>query len=117
MSTTLYGISNCDTVRKARRWLDEQQVDYHFHDFRVDGTDRALIERWLQSCAWEDLINRRSTSWKALSATQRDTMDAAAAITAVLATPTLVKRPVLERDGKLELGFHVDRYRELLGVS
>lgn len=114
MALTLYGISNCDTVRKARRWLDAAKVDYRFHDFRQDGLDDATLKRWFGSREWDTVINRRSTSWKSLSAQDRETMDAKSAASAALAAPTLIKRPVLEGDGLLEFGFSESRYATLL---
>ncbi|MFT4768362.1 MAG: arsenate reductase [Glaciecola sp.] len=114
MALTLYGISNCDTVRKARHWLDTAEVEYRFHDFRQDGLDSATVERWLSSREWDGVINRRSTSWKALSAHDRASMNAGHAVAAAVAAPTLIKRPVLEDDGLLEFGFSESRYATLL---
>jgi arsenate reductase len=114
MALTLYGISNCDTVRKARRWLDAAGVVYDFHDFRQDGTDPETVQRWLETRGWEALVNRRSTSWKALSEEDRIAMDQERALRAILDTPTLIKRPVLVGDGLLEFGFSEKRYQELL---
>lgn len=115
MSTTLYGIANCDTVRKARRWLDAQGIAYDFHDLRVDGVDRVALERWIDALGWETLVNRRSTSWKALDAATREAMNARSAAEQVLAAPTLIKRPLLDLDGELEVGFSAARYGEIFG--
>ncbi|EAQ96200.1 ArsC family reductase [Congregibacter litoralis] len=114
MTITLYGISNCDTVRKARRWLDDEGIDYRFHDFRQDGLEEALVKKWLSSQDWDKVINRRSTSWKALSVQERESMDAQKAAAAALASPTLIKRPVLESEGVLAFGFSESRYAALL---
>ncbi|WP_439102533.1 Spx/MgsR family RNA polymerase-binding regulatory protein [Congregibacter sp.] len=114
MAITLYGIGNCDTVRKATRWLDSNDIDYRFHDFRKDGLEEATVKKWLQSEDWDKVINRRSTSWKALPETERKNMDAKTAVAAALATPTLIKRPVLESNGVLEFGFSESRYDALL---
>ncbi|MFK8042084.1 Spx/MgsR family RNA polymerase-binding regulatory protein [Congregibacter sp.] len=115
MTITLYGISNCDTVRKARRWLDAQGIDYEFHDFRQDGLKLATVERWLEAESWDTVINRRSTSWKALSVDARESMDRASAAAAAIESPTLIKRPVLESDKVLEFGFNESRFATLLG--
>ncbi len=115
MSLTLFGIPNCDTVRKARRWLDDHGVDYRFHDFRADGLGASKVEAWIEALGWEQVINKRSTSWKALSAEDRAGMDGISACRAALETPTLIKRPVLEGPGYLEVGFSAGRYTELLG--
>ncbi|MFK7830827.1 MAG: ArsC family reductase [Congregibacter sp.] len=115
MAFTLYGISNCDTVRKAKRWLDDGSVDYRFHDLRVDGLDRATVKHWVDTAGWEQVLNRRSTSWRTLSQEDRDSIDAAAAIEHMLKVPTLVKRPVLEgTNGELEIGFKTGQYQALL---
>jgi Spx/MgsR family transcriptional regulator len=110
----LYGIPNCDTVRKARRWLDQQALTYDFHDLRADGIDGSLIRQWIERAGWETVVNRRSSSWKTLDPALREAMDASSAIDAVLAQPTLVKRPVLVDGDTLEFGFSEARYRELL---
>ncbi len=114
MPLTLFGIPNCDTVRKARRWLDDHGVEYRFHDFRADGLDASQVEAWIEELGWERVINKRSTSWKALPAEDREGMDGVAACRAALETPTLIKRPVLEGPGYLEVGFSAERYSELL---
>lgn len=113
MSTTIYGIVNCDSVKKARRWLTERDIEHRFHDLRADGLDRQLLDHWLDSLGWEALLNRRSSSWKALSAAEREAMDRGRAAAAVLAAPTLVKRPLLDCGGHLEVGFSERRYAEL----
>jgi Spx/MgsR family transcriptional regulator len=117
MALTLYGISNCDTVRKARRWLDDAGVEYRFHDFRKDGLTRERVATWLQKRPWEAVINRRSSSWKTLDENARNSMNSEAALAAACATPTLIKRPVLEDNGVLEFGFSSARYAELLATD
>ena len=94
MSTTIYGIPNCDSVKKARRWLDGKGIDYRFHDVRSDGLDASQLRSWLEELGWETLINRRSSSWKALDLTLREGMDNARAERCILDTPTLIKRPL-----------------------
>ncbi|GAB5414694.1 MAG: ArsC family reductase [Congregibacter sp.] len=115
MSVTLYGIKNCDTVRKARRWMDAQDIDYRFHDCRESELDRERVQDWVDAKGWEVVVNKRSTSWKALDVAARESMDATTAIDAVLAAPTLIKRPVLETENSLEFGFDASRYARLLG--
>ena len=89
---TLYGINNCDTVKKARRWLEQHGVEYSFHDLREDGIDAAEVQGWLTELGWEKLVNRRSTSWKQLDAATREHMDQTSALAAILEQPTLLVR-------------------------
>ncbi len=110
---TLYGIPNCDTVRKARRWLDQHDIDYQFHDFREQGLDPATVKRWLDELGWETVVNRRSTSWKQLDPATRETMDQAAAQRSILEHPTLVKRPVLDTGSDRHLGFSEQQYQDI----
>lgn len=111
----LYGIKNCDTVKKARRWLDEHGVAYRFHDFRADGLDQARLARWVKQLGRETVLNRRGTSWRALSEAQRaNIVDDARAIAAMLTQPTLIKRPVLEYLGGVQVGFAAMEYAALL---
>jgi len=113
--TVLYGIKNCDTVKKARRWLDEHDVSYRFHDFRADGLDEKRLARWTKQVDWETLLNRRGTTWRQLPAAQRERAgDAAGAMTVMLAHVALIKRPVLEYHGGLRVGFNADDYAALL---
>ena len=113
---TLYGIKNCDTVKKARRWLDQHGVDYRFHDFREDGLEAGAVADWLDELGWEQLVNRRSTSWKALDIELRDNMDNDRALAAILETPTLVKRPLLDTGHERFTGFSDDSYRRIFNV-
>lgn len=110
---TLYGIKNCDTVRKARRWLEQRDIDYRFHDFRDDGLAPSQVAAWLQAVGWESLVNRRSTSWKALSPAQREAMSDDTALPAILEQPTLIKRPLLDTGHEIHCGFSADRYAQL----
>ena len=110
---TLYGIKNCDTVKKARNWLDLQGIDYKFHDFREDGLDSTAVSDWLQELGWETLINKRSTTWKGLSPEQRETMDAKLALAVIMEQPTLIKRPLLDTGKERHTGFGVASYAEI----
>jgi arsenate reductase len=113
--TILYGIKNCDTVKKARRWLDDHGVAYRFHDFRTDGIDDKRLARWTKQLGWEAVLNRRGTTWRGLPEPQRNKInDAASAVTAMLAQPALIKRPVLEINGTPHVGFKADDYAALL---
>ena len=109
----LFGIPNCDSVRKARRWLDDWGVAYQFHDFRKDGLNAALLATWIGQAGWETLLNRQGTTWRQLPPARREGLDAERARALMLEMPTLVKRPVLQTGGNLEIGFNADRYAML----
>jgi len=117
MSTTLYGISNCDTVRKARRWLDAHDVDYRFHDVRRDGLDRQTLRGWIAELGWEGLLNRRGTTWRALPEAVRDGINAGAAENIMLEHPASIRRPLLAHDSGLLLGFRETQYAALFGQT
>jgi Spx/MgsR family transcriptional regulator len=114
MTVTLYGITTCDTVRKARAWLDGTGVAYRFHDFRKDGLDAAILTGWLDGLGWEAVLNRAGTSFRALPDQDKTGLDRAKATALILANPTLVKRPVLEHDGKVMVGFKPEVYAKAL---
>ena len=103
---TLYGIKNCDTVKKARKWLDLHGIEYRFHDFRADGLEPETVAGWLAELGWESLVNRRSTSWKALDPATREAMDNSSALAAIMAQPTLIKRPLLDTGHERFTGFY-----------
>lgn len=111
--TTLYGIANCDTVRKARNWLTDHGVDYQFHDFRKDGLSTKQLKHWVEVVGWEALLNRRSQTWRKLPAKARDDLTAANAIKLMQAEPTLIKRPVLEMKSSVYIGFKETDYQNL----
>jgi Spx/MgsR family transcriptional regulator len=102
---TIYGIKNCDTVKKARKWLEAEGVEHRFHDFRTDGLDEALMARFAAALGWEALLNTRGTTWRKLDDTDKADMDADRAAALMVAHEALVKRPVWEKDGTFRLGF------------
>lgn len=111
--TTLYGIRNCDTVRKARRWLQEHDIDYRFHDVREEGINKNLLNSWIKALGWEQLLNRRSTTWRQLPAVLREDIDRASATSLMLSQPAIIKRPVLEHGKQLYLGFSDTRFADI----
>jgi arsenate reductase (glutaredoxin) len=115
MTPVLYGIKNCDTVRKARHWLDEHGVEYRFHDFRADGLDLDRLSAWTAELGWETLLNRRGTTWRRLPEEQRTGLDESRALALMLEQPTLIKRPVLDMGQQRHIGFDAERYASLLG--
>lgn len=114
MTPTLYGIPNCDTMKKARVWLDRQGVAYRFHDYRKAGIDRATLEGWAATLGWEALLNRSGTTFRKLSDTDKADLDPARAIDLMLAQPSMIRRPVLVGDGWIETGFKPDAYAKRL---
>lgn len=106
----LYGIKNCDTVKKARKWLDENGIGYDFHDFKKDGLDSGLLSQWEQAVGWETLLNRRGTTWRKLPDEVRDTISAQSAHDIMLENPSIIKRPVVDRDGEISVGFNADEW-------
>ena len=113
---TLYGIANCDTVRKARRWLTDQGLEYRFHDYRQHGLEPAWLAARLQDLGWETLVNRRSRSWRELPADQREQMNADTAAPALLACPALIRRPVLDTGQSWQVGFCEQEWSRALGL-
>ena len=113
---TLYGIKNCDTVKKARKWLEAQNIEYRFHDFREDGLDAGQAGQWIDELGWETLVNRRSTTWKQLPESTRHAMDAASALEQVVEHPTLIKRPLLDTGDSRHVGFKEEDYRRILNL-
>lgn len=110
---TLYGISNCDTVRKARKWLEVYGIDYHFHDFRKDGLTRTQLDEWIHKLGWESLLNRKGTSWRKLDENQKESLDQNKVADLLLANPALIKRPLLDTDGNYHIGFTPTYYETL----
>jgi Spx/MgsR family transcriptional regulator len=116
VTTTLYGIKNCDTMKKARTWLDNQEVAYDFHDYKSLGIDRDHLERWSKAVGWEVLLNRAGTTFKKLTDEQKQDIDERKAIKLMLEQPSMIKRPVLELPkGKLLVGFKPESYEAALG--
>jgi arsenate reductase len=115
--TTLYGISNCDTVRKARRWLDGHGVDYRFHDLRRDGLDRKMLQHWEQRLGWEQLLNRRGSTWRKLPGDVRDSIDRSSALRIMLEQPSIIRRPVLNDESLLHLGFSATDYSSIFRIK
>ena len=112
---TLYGIPNCDQVRKARAWLDANGVTCQFHDFKKAGLSAALVTRWIDALGWETLVNRKGTTWRALpDARKAAIVDAATATALMLEMPSIVKRPVLHAGNAIMVGFDASKYQSLL---
>lgn len=113
MTVTLYGIKNCDTMKKARAWLDAKGVAYRFHDYKAEGIDAASLRRWVEALGWETVLNRAGTTFRALPEAERQGLDADRAVALMRAQPSMIKRPILDRDGALTAGFKPDIYESL----
>ena len=115
---TIYGIKNCDTMKKARAWLDKHGVAYAFHDYKVAGVDRERLERWSRKAGWEALLNRAGTTFRKLPEKDKQALDERKAMALMLAQPSLIKRPVLDlgRD-RLLVGFKPENYRDAIGAG
>ncbi len=111
---TLYGIKNCDSVKKARTWLEQQAIPYQFHDFRSDGLTAGQLQDFIARSNWEALLNRRSTTWKQLSETERNSVNTDTIVSLLLTQPTLIKRPLLDNGKELLIGFAPQAYQQVL---
>jgi arsenate reductase len=114
LAVTIYGIKNCDTMKKARAWLDGQGVRYSFHDYKAAGIDRARLEAWAKVVGWEILLNRSGTTFRALPDAMCERLTAKKAIKLMLDQPSMIKRPVLDIGGKLLVGFKAELYQAAL---
>ena len=116
---TLYGIANCDTIKKARRWLDEHGREYRFHDYRRDGLSETQLRAWVAELGWETLLNRRGTTWRKVPAAVQEAIDQESAIRLMLEQPSIIRRPLLDTGASRLLGFSESSYesidRDLLG--
>ena len=112
-SVTLYGIKNCDAVKKARKWLDNHSVPYTFHDFRIDGINKTLINKILKDNELEIVINKRGTTWRKLPDEDKEIKNKTQAVELMLENPTIIKRPVLNAKNKYSVGFSNEYYESL----
>ena len=115
MSVVIYGIKNCDTMKKARAWLDKKGIAYDFHDYKNAGIERGRLEGWARKAGWETLLNRAGTTFRKLPEGDKEGLTEAKAISLMMANPSMIKRPVLEAGGRLLVGFKPDQYEALLG--
>ena len=114
MAYTLYGIKACDTMKKARTWLDDQGIPYAFHDYKTAGIDRAHLQRWCAEHGWQTVLNRAGTTFRKLDDSQKADLDEARAIELMLAQPSMIKRPVLELGDRTLVGFKPELYNAAL---
>ena len=115
MTVTIYGIKNCDTMKKARQWLDDNGISYEFHDYKASGIDRTHLDRWVGELGWETVLNRAGTTFRKLDDADKQDLDAARAIGLMQAQPSMIKRPILDiGDGRLLAGFKPEIYEAVL---
>jgi arsenate reductase len=110
---TIYGIKNCDTMKKARSWLESKKVAHSFHDYKAAGIDKATLEGWVKNVGWQVLINRAGTTFRKLPDADKEAITEKKAVALMLVQPSLIKRPVLEAKGRLTVGFKPEEYKAL----
>src|SRR5262249_33728129 len=115
-AVTIYGIKNCDTMKKARAWLDKRSVAYEFHDYKAAGIARGQLEAWAREAGWETLLNRAGTTFRKLPEKDKDGITEKKAIALMSAQPSMIKRPVLDVGGKLMVGFQPEQYEKAFGA-
>ncbi len=114
MTIRFYGIPNCDTVKKARKWLEAQGLDYEFHDYKKEGADPARLKDWVEQRGWEVLLNTRGTTFRKLDDAEKENLDADKAVVIMQSHPSTIKRPVVEHDGPLLVGFKEAEWKDAL---
>jgi arsenate reductase len=112
-NVAIYGIKNCDTMKKAFQWLDEHNVSYIFHDYKKAGADTAVLQAAIDQHGWDKVLNRKGTSWRALSDTVKNNMNDANAMKAAIDNPSLIRRPLLVQGKNIHLGFVADEYAKI----
>jgi Spx/MgsR family transcriptional regulator len=110
---TLFGIKNCDTIKKARTWLSDNGIEFHFHDVRKDGIDADQINHWIDQAGWESVLNRRGTTWRKLDSETQDNISGDNVTALLLEHPAMIKRPVLDVNGSITIGFKADHYQSI----
>jgi len=115
--TTLYGIKNCDTIKKAKRWLEENNIEFTFHDFRKDGLDEKLLRQWMKNPGWQILLNKRGTTWRQLPEDVKNNINERSAFEIMKDNPAIIKRPVLMIDDECHVGFKETEYQDLFSIK
>ncbi len=109
----MYGIPNCDTIKKARKWLDNHHVDYVFHNYKKEGVDESLLRQWCEQVGWEVLLNKRGTTWRKLPDCEKERLDESKVVALLVSNPSMIKRPVLSIHGNIQVGFSESAYQAL----
>ncbi|WP_256935662.1 ArsC family reductase [Vibrio diabolicus] len=110
MSITMFGIPNCDTIKKAKKWLEAEDIAYDFHNYRKQGVDVAMVSEFCHALGWEQVLNKRGTTYRQLTQEQKDTLNEENAIALLVENPAMIKRPILKVNDQLHIGFKADQY-------
>ncbi|WP_428771793.1 ArsC family reductase [Vibrio sp.] len=113
MTITLYGIANCDTIKKAKKWLEAQGIEYQFHDYRKNGIDQVLVNTFCQQLGWENVLNKRGTTYRQLSEKQKASINEQSVVDLLVEYPAMIKRPILNKQGQYTLGFKAEQYQTI----
>ncbi|EOY2076018.1 ArsC family reductase [Vibrio alginolyticus] len=113
MSITMFGIPNCDTIKKAKKWLEAEDIAYNFHDYRKQGIDAEMVSEFCRALGWEQVLNKRGTTYRQLAQEQKDTLNEENAIALLVENPAMIKRPILKVNDQLHIGFKADQYASI----
>jgi Spx/MgsR family transcriptional regulator len=116
MATTMFGIPNCDTIKKAKKWLEANELDYQFHNYRKDGISEQMVRQFCEQLGWEQVVNKRGTTYRQLTQEQKDSLNQETAISLLVEHSAMIKRPILDVDGTLHIGFKAEQYQQVFGV-
>ncbi|MDG3088824.1 ArsC family reductase [Vibrio hannami] len=115
MTITMYGIPNCDTIKKAKKWLQEADINFEFHDYRKQGVDPEMVKSFCDQLGWEQVLNKRGTTYRQLTQEQKDSLNEENAIALLVESPAMIKRPILSIDNTLYIGFKAEQYASVFG--
>ncbi|GMQ47371.1 ArsC family reductase [Vibrio sp. 10N] len=116
MATTMFGIPNCDTIKKAKKWLEANELEYQFHNYRKDGISEGMVRNFCEQLGWEQVVNKRGTTYRQLTQEQKDSLNQETAIALLVEHSAMIKRPILNVDGTLHIGFKAEQYQQVFGV-
>ncbi len=114
MTATIYGIASCDTIKKAKLWLTNHKIEFQFHDYKKLGIEESKLKAWINMFGWEQLINKRGTTWRQLTDETKSSMNNSLAIQTILQNQSIIKRPILETERETIIGFNINKYQQLL---
>lgn len=109
----LFGIPNCDTIKKAKKWLEQSNIEYTFHDYRKDGVNSEMVNNFCQQLDWQQVLNKRGTTYRQLDDATKENLNAESAVALLVEKPAMIKRPILEKNGEFHLGFKADQYQSI----